>query len=110
MTDVTPEMTARARPAGAPWSVLAMAVAMVVMLPTLAIVWVAFFPAENIWPHLLETVLPVYLRNTLVLMCGVGVGVLAVGTGGAWLVAMCDFPGRRMFEWALLLPLSLIHI
>ena len=107
MTDVTPEMTARARPAGAPWSVLAMAVAMVVMLPTLAIVWVAFFPAENIWPHLLETVLPVYLRNTLVLMCGVGVGVLAVGTGGAWLVAMCDFPGRRMFEWALLLPLAM---
>ena len=37
---------------------------------------------------------------------GVGCGVLVIGVGTAWLVSMCSFPGRRLFEWALLLPLA----
>ena len=39
-------------------------------------------------------------------MVGVGVGVLVIGIGTAWLVTMCRFPGSRLFEWALLLPLA----
>jgi iron(III) transport system permease protein len=89
------------------WSILAIVVALVVVMPSLAIVWTALFPAENIWPHLAATTLPIYLLNTAALMIGVGLGVLAIGTGGAWLVAMCRFPGQRFFEWALLLPLAM---
>jgi iron(III) transport system permease protein len=51
-------------------------------------------------------VLPTYILNSLLLMLGVGLGVLLVGISTAWLVTMCRFPGRRMFEWALLLPLA----
>ena len=89
------------------WSGLALIVAAIVITPSLAIIWTALFPAENIWPHLLATTLPIYLLNTVVLMVGVGIGVLALGTGGAWLVATCRFPGQRVFEWALLLPLAM---
>lgn len=58
------------------------------------------------WRHLAATVLPEYLANTLWLCLGVGAGVVVVGVLTAWLVAMHDFPGRRVFEWALLLPLA----
>lgn len=58
------------------------------------------------WSHLASTVLPEYIANTVWLCLGVGVGVVAVGTSSAWLVTMHDFPGRRIFEWALILPLA----
>ena len=89
------------------WHVAAALVAAVVALPVLAIAWKALFPTENIWPHLASTVLPGYVLTTLALMLGVGAGTFAIGTGTAWLVAMCRFPGRRLFEWTLLLPLAM---
>ena len=54
-----------------------------------------------------STVLPAYIRNSFLLMAGVGVGVLVVGVGAAWLVTMCRFPGRRILEWALVLPMAI---
>jgi iron(III) transport system permease protein len=51
-------------------------------------------------------VLPEYIANSLWLCLGVGVGVGVVGVTTAWLTAMHDFPGRRVFEWALVLPLA----
>ncbi|HAM47124.1 MAG TPA: iron ABC transporter permease, partial [Alphaproteobacteria bacterium] len=59
-----------------------------------------------IWPHLSQTILPHLIRTTLLLMLGVGAGVLLLGVGTGWLVTMCRFPGRRIFEWALLAPLA----
>jgi len=53
-----------------------------------------------------STLLPGYIGNTLFLMVGAGVVALTVGAGAAWLVALCDFPGRRIFRWALVLPLA----
>jgi len=58
------------------------------------------------WTHLASTVLPDYVGNTLWLCLGVGIGVVTVGVATAWLTAMHDFPGRRFFEWALVLPLA----
>jgi iron(III) transport system permease protein len=58
------------------------------------------------WQHLASTVLPDYLGNTFWLCLGVGFGVIVVGVATAWLTAMHDFPGRRIFEWALVLPLA----
>ncbi|MGB0467822.1 MAG: ABC transporter permease [Pontibacterium sp.] len=88
------------------WQTPAWLVALLVALPVLSVFYLALFPKENIWSHLAETVLPVYITTTLGLM--IGVGVLAVGTGvlTAWLVTMCRFPGKRFFEWALMLPFA----
>ena len=88
------------------WTVAALVIAGVVVAPMAAVLWLALHPTENIWPHLLATVLPRYVQNTLVLMLGVGVLATAVGTGAAWLVTMHRFPGRRWLDLALLLPLA----
>ncbi len=59
------------------------------------------------WSHLSQTVLPEYILNSLWLSLGVGIGVGTLGVTTAWLTAMHDFPGRRFFEWALVLPLAM---
>jgi iron(III) transport system permease protein len=89
-----------------PWTAATLLVALVVAVPILSIPWLALFPRENIWPHLASTVLPGYVLTTLGLMLGVTFGVLTMGVTSAWLVTMCQFPGRRIFEWALLLPMA----
>jgi iron(III) transport system permease protein len=65
-----------------------------------------FFGSGGAWPHLLAYVLPGAIADTLILLTGVGCLVIAMGTGLAWLMSAYEFPGRRIFEWALLLPLA----
>ncbi len=84
---------------------LALAATVAVPLAVLVLAWVS--PQGEVWRHLASTVLPDLVRNTLVLMVGVGLGTLVVGTGLAWATAMYEFPGRRVFEWALVLPLAM---
>ena len=88
------------------WSLGALVIAGMVTAPMLAVLWIAFHPTENIWPHLISSVLPRYLGNTMMLMVGVGVLTACVGTGAAWLVAMYRFPGRGWLDYALLFPMA----
>lgn len=90
-----------------PWRIGAWAIAAVAVAPILAVIWIALHPVTNIWPHLLATTLPRYLSNTLILAAGVGGLAAAVGTGAAWFVVMYRFPGVRLVEWLLLLPLAI---
>jgi len=62
---------------------------------------------SDTWAHLVRTVLPEYILNSLWLCLGVGCGVGIIGVATAWLTAMHDFPGRRFFEWGLILPLAM---
>jgi iron(III) transport system permease protein len=57
--------------------------------------------------HLWDTVLPEYIFNSLVITLIVTVLAGAGGVGCAWLVAVFNFPGKRVFEWALVLPLAM---
>jgi iron(III) transport system permease protein len=75
-------------------------------IPILTIIYLALTPADNIWPHLVSTVLPGYVWRTIALMGGVGVLTFVIGTATAWLVTMCSFPLRRVFQWASLVPLA----
>lgn len=88
------------------WSLLAWGVALLFCLPVVTIALAALTPAGEMWQHLSETVLPRYITNSLVLMVGVGIGTAVIGAGTAWLVTMCRFPGKRLFEWALFLPMA----
>lgn len=88
------------------WSLLALAVAALISVPIVVVLSAIFRPAGEVWDHLADTVLIRYIANTLWLMLGVGLGTTVGGVGAAWLVTMCRFPGRRLFEWALLLPLA----
>ncbi|PXX91656.1 iron ABC transporter permease [Marinobacter vulgaris] len=88
------------------WLITAALTTAIVVLPVLSVIILALFPEENIWPHLLDTTLPRYLTTTLKLMVGVALITLTIGLATAWAVTMCEFPGRRFFEWAMLLPFA----
>ncbi|MFN3274968.1 MAG: ABC transporter permease [Paracoccus sp. (in: a-proteobacteria)] len=91
---------------GRAWSVAATLIAALVLMPVIAVIWMAANPTDNIWPHLLSTVMPRYFTNTVMLAVGTGALAAAMGAGAAWLVSMYDFPGRRWLQWLLLLPLA----
>lgn len=93
------------RPDG--WSVLALGLTLLVTVPVLSVLWLALHPTENIWPHLLSTVLPRYLANTAILGAGVGALATCIGTGAAWLLTMYRFPGSRWLDRAMLFPLAI---
>lgn len=95
----------RARRAGLlTW--LALLIAGLFLVPVVSVLINLALPSDGTWDHLASTVLPDYIANSLWLVAGVGLGVLVIGSGTAWLVTMCRFPGRRFFEWALILPLA----
>jgi len=93
--------------AEATWPKVSIFVSLLVLMPIAALVWSASNPEENVWGHLVNSVLPIYIINSVILMVGVGVGVIVVGTGTAWLIAMCKFPGHKLFSWMLILPLAM---
>ena len=93
--------------ANRPWLIASILIAIIITSPILAIIWVAISPEENVWIHLATSVLPTYIYNSVLLMFGVGAFVSIIGTGTAWLVAMCEFPGSRFFAWALILPMAM---
>ena len=76
-------------------------------LPLLAILRGVLGRGSEMWGHLVATVLPLYVGNSAILMLGVGALALVIGLAPAWLVTAYDFPGRRTFEWALVLPLAI---
>ena len=87
-------------------SVLAVSLAVLLAVPVVVVVLNVFLPSEGTWSHLAATVLPEYIVNSLGLMLGVAYGVITIGITTAWLTTMCRFPGRRLLEWALLLPMA----
>ena len=81
-------------------------IAVLLSLPIWVVLSSVFVDARSIWQHLANTVLGTYVGNSLELMLGVGVGTTAIGVSTAWVVTLCSFPGRRLFESLLLLPLA----
>ena len=89
------------------WVLAPIFIAAFVLLPVFCVFYLALFPDQNIWPHLLNTVLPHYLTNSLIMMGGVGTWALLIGVPTAWLVAHYDFTARNILQWALFLPLAI---
>ncbi|MCY7406434.1 MAG: iron ABC transporter permease, partial [Alkalinema sp. CAN_BIN05] len=88
------------------WTIVTVSLALLMMLPLVSVLSSVFSDTRTVWQHLITTVLGEYILNSLILMVGVATGVAIVGTSCAWLVTMCQFRGRSLFQWALLLPLA----
>lgn len=88
------------------WLAASVVIAALVVAPIAALAFHATRGSADLWRHLLAYVLPAAVRDTLVLLTGVAAIVMSVGTGSAWLVTAYDFRGRRVVDWALLLPLA----
>jgi iron(III) transport system permease protein len=89
-----------------PWTLATLVTALLLMLPVITVISFVFQPAGEVWRHLARTVLAGYIINSLALMLGVAFGTFVIGVSTAWLTTLCRFPGRRTFEWILLLPLA----
>ena len=89
------------------WHVALILLSLAVILPIASVIWLALNPSDNLWPHLIDTVLPNYVTTTLVLLLGVVALSTIIGVSTAWLVSLCEFPGRRYFEVLLLLPFAI---
>jgi len=89
------------------WHYASGALALLVAVPLLVVFSGWLQPSTEVWSHLAETLLSQLFINTIKLVIGVGLGVMMLGVSLAWLTARCDFPGRRLFDWMLMLPLAI---
>lgn len=89
------------------WMTGSWAIALLLGLPVIALLFSAFSAEGDLFRHLADTVLLDYLGNTLGLVVGVVLLSLLFGVPTAWLVAMCQVPGRRALQWALMLPMAM---
>ena len=88
------------------WLLAAAVITLAVLAPVLTLAAHALQGSASHWQHLLNYVLPQAMRNTVLLLAGVGVVTALLGVGSAWLVTAYSFPTRRVLNWALLLPLA----
>ncbi|WP_312255029.1 ABC transporter permease [Stutzerimonas nitrititolerans] len=89
------------------WYPVTFSVAALVLLPLSVLLFSWYEIDSGIWAHLWETQMARLLGNTVVLLLGVGVGVTLLGVSLAWLTSLCEFPGRRWLDWALMLPFAI---
>lgn len=101
-----PTVQRGSRVGGFPWIAASWLIALLVAVPIGALLWQAAQGSEGLWSHIGTHVLPHALGQTAMLLAGVGLIVGVLGTSTAWLVTAFEFRGRRMLEWALLLPLA----
>ncbi|ENN6812439.1 iron ABC transporter permease [Vibrio fluvialis] len=89
------------------WKTSSVALATLLVLPILAIFFTAIGQTDDVFAHLLSTVMPTYAFNTVVLTLSVMALALLFGIPSAWLMAMCRLPGEKVLQWALVLPLAI---
>jgi iron(III) transport system permease protein len=88
------------------WTAAAGVLALLLSVPLITVVVRSLAPAGETWRHLASTVLAGYVATSVLLVAAVGALALVIGVATAWLVATCEFPGRRLFEWGLVMPLA----
>lgn len=91
-----------------PFSVGVWVCAILSAMPLFAIMFMALSTSSgDVWTHLLDTVLWGYIYRSLILMAGVALGTTLIGVAAAWLVVHCRFPGRKLFQVLLILPMAI---
>lgn len=88
------------------WTGLALVIVILVTIPILTLITNIFGPPGDSWEHLKENLLYSYFVNTLALLAGVALCTFILGVSTAWIISSYNFPGRRYFEWLLILPLG----
>lgn len=91
----------------AKWHISSSVFAGLLLLPIISIFLTAVGESDDLFAHLLSTVMPTYASNTVIITFNVIVLTLLLGVPSAWLIAMCDFPSKGILQWALVLPLAM---
>ncbi|MEM1410681.1 MAG: iron ABC transporter permease, partial [Pseudomonadota bacterium] len=88
------------------FALAALLAALLASVPLAAVLAALVTGGDGAFQHLIETILPTYVLNTVLLMVMTGLLSAAIGTGAAWLIASSSFPGRRLWSWLLVLPIA----
>ncbi|GAK23361.1 LOW QUALITY PROTEIN: ferric iron ABC transporter, permease protein [Vibrio sp. JCM 19052] len=89
------------------WKTSSGAITLLLVLPILAIFYTAIGETDDLFTHLMSTVMPTYIYNTVALTAGVMLLSLILGIPSAWFMAMCKLPTEKWLQWALVLPLAM---
>ena len=89
------------------WMVLSSLLMLLIILPNIDVVVRLFNKPNNTWEHIKTYLLKDYVTNTLIVATCTGILTMVIGTTLAWLIAAYEFPLRKFFRWALILPLSI---
>ena len=89
------------------WRLLPFAVLIIFTAPLIIVLSSLLGSYSDNWSHLYEFVLLDYVNSSLILVIGVAFLVFIIGTATAWTVTNYNFIGKNIFEWALILPLSI---
>ena len=89
------------------WRAGSWLLALLLFSPVIALVIEALVPAEELFSHLWNTVLPDYIFNSILLISGVGLLGFILAVPAAWIIATCNIPGRKQLQWLLVLPLAM---
>ncbi len=100
-------VTGSPRRAWQTWRWLALLLCLPSLIPLLSALSALWQPVPEVREHLWQVVLPQASLATLWLLLGVAVGTSIIGTTLAALIALCEFPGRGFFRWAMILPMAL---
>lgn len=88
------------------WIGFALLIILFVATPLFTILFKLFTSPGGSWSHIVSNLLFGYFQNTLLILIGVAFSTFVIGVSTAWLVSNYEFPGRRYFEWLLILPLG----
>ncbi|WP_372366236.1 ABC transporter permease [Candidatus Uabimicrobium sp. HlEnr_7] len=89
------------------WTLTTLVVTLLIATPIIFILSHIFLEPSDAWLHIKQTRLNEYIYNTVTLVFGVASLSFFLGVVPAWLVCVYNFPGRKFFEWALILPLAI---
>lgn len=89
------------------WNSLSTLFVLLVLMPSLTIVYYLFQPAGENWAHIKSYLLAEYFFNTLVTIGLTGLFTMLIGTSLAWIVTIYDFPFKKFLKWGLMLPLTI---
>lgn len=89
------------------WKTSSGTLALLLVLPILAIFLTSIGETDDLFSHLMSTVMPTYTFNTVVLAAGTMALSLVFGIPSAWIMTMCRIPSERILQWALVLPLAM---
>ncbi|MDR4988648.1 MAG: iron ABC transporter permease [Bacteroidales bacterium] len=92
---------------GSRWVLITLLLSVAVALPLFTIAMEMLSRGDEVWRHILYERVPTYAVNTLWLLAGVGLLTIIIGVGTAYLVSMFRFPGRKLFRWALIMPIAI---
>ena len=88
------------------WTGYSLLILLLVATPLFTIFIKLFDSPGGSWSHIANNLLFGYFQNTILLLLGVAFFTFLLGVSTAWLVSNYEFPGRKYFEWLLILPLG----